>query len=335
ARAADPPDDGRRRARRDRVLGRPLQRRHRAGRGGLSRHRPADRGGHRRLRAVGAHAAVARERRRDRRQGAESGFRRPHPARDLMRAVVVTRILPVALGFHAALRDAGHEPVALLTIRDPDRRYGDFDLSGLLDAVRPDLVVCMGFPWKVPQDALAVPAHGWLNGHPSLLPAHRGPIPVAWAIRAGDAEIGITFHRMDTELDTGPILAQRTFPLGEYAAPDVFFPTMGPVLIETLREALDRLAAGEPGEAQREGGAYESFFTDEDAVLDLSRPAAELHRLVWAWRYAVPVGELKGALVELDGERVRVLASSLAEVEGAARVECADAPLWLVETEPE
>src|SRR5581483_8332413 len=255
ARAADPPDDGRRRARRDRVLGRPLQRRHRAGRGGLSRHRPADRGGHRRLRAVGAHAAVARERRRDRRQGAESGFRRPHPARDLMRAVVVTRILPVALGFHAALRDAGHEPVALLTIRDPDRRYGDFDLSGLLDevpadldvlmparrsaiapllaAVRPDLVVCMGFPWKVPQDALAVPAHGWLNGHPSLLPA-----------------------------DSGPILAQRTFPLGEYAAPDVFFPTMGPVLIETLREALDRLAAGEPGEAQREGGAYESFFTD-------------------------------------------------------------------------
>ena len=67
----------------------------------------------------------------------------------------------------------------------------------------------MGFPWKVPADALAVPKLGWLNGHPSLLPRHRGPVPLAWAIRNGDEDFGITFHRMDAELDTGPILAQR------------------------------------------------------------------------------------------------------------------------------
>ena len=38
------------------------------------------------------------------------------------RVVIVTRILPVALGFHAALREAGHEPVGLLTIRDTEDR---------------------------------------------------------------------------------------------------------------------------------------------------------------------------------------------------------------------
>ena len=48
----------------------------------------------------------------------------------------------------------------------------------------------------------------------------------------------------------------------------------------------------------------------------------------------MPRGELRGALAELDGETVRVLASSLAEVEGARRLDCADGPLWLVETEP-
>ena len=68
--------------------------------------------------------------------------------------------------------------------------------------------------------------------------------------------------------------------------------------------------------------------------LDLSRPAAEVHRLVWAWRFTIPGGKLHGALAELDGETVRVLASSLTEVDGATRVECADAPLWLVKTEP-
>ncbi len=63
------------------------------------------------------------------------------------------------------------------------------------------------------------------------------------------------------------------------------------------------------------------------------RPALELHRLVWAWRYTIPVGELHGALVDLDGETVRVLASSLNEVDGATRLDCADGPLWLVEIE--
>ncbi len=274
-----------------------------------------------------------------------------------LRAVIVTRILPVALGFDAVLRGAGHEPVGLLTIRDTKNRYGpEFTLEGLLGglppeldvvlpssrsrmapllaSLRPDLVVCMGFPWKVPADALAVPPFGWLNGHPSLLPRHRGPVPIAWAIRNGDTDVGITFHRMDAELDTGPILAQASFPLGEYTVPNEFYERMGPVVMETLATALERIAAGDEGAPQGEGGEYESFMTDEDAWLDPSRPAVELHRLVWAWRYTIPVGELRGALVELDGETVRVLASSLTEVAGARRLDCADAPLWLVEVEP-
>ena len=274
-----------------------------------------------------------------------------------LRVVIVTRILPVALGFDAMLRGAGHEPVGLLTTRDLESRYGsEFTLDGLLTGVpadldvvlpsrraqiapmlaslRPDLVACMGFPWKIPPDALAVPRLGWLNGHPSLLPRHRGPVPMAWAIRNGDEEVGITFHRMDADLDTGPVLAQASFPLGEYTVPNELYQSMGPLVMETFATAVERLAAGDEGTAQPEGGEYESFLGDEDARLDPSRPALELHRLVWAWRYTIPVGKLHGALADVDGETVRVLASSLAQVEGARRLDCADGPLWLVEVEP-
>jgi methionyl-tRNA formyltransferase len=272
------------------------------------------------------------------------------------RVAIVTRILPVALGFQWAVREAGHEPVALLTIRDGGRRYGpdggvgamvdhvpaELDvllaarresIAPLLASVRPDLVVCTGFPWKIPPDALAVPPLGWLNGHPSLLPRHRGPVPVAWAIREGDEEVGVTVHRMDAGLDTGAVMAQRSFPLGEYVEPDEFYGRLGPILLEALGEALGKLAAGDEGTAQ-EGGDYESFFGLDDLHLDLSRPALEVHRLVWAWRYTFPVGGMQGALVTLDGETVRVLASSLVDVEGATRIECGDGPLWLVQTEP-
>jgi methionyl-tRNA formyltransferase len=271
------------------------------------------------------------------------------------RVVLVTRILPVALGFSATIEAAGHELVALLTIRAGNRYgpMGELDpllggippeldvllpgtraaIAPLLAAVLPDLVVCMGFPWKIPAEALGVPPLGWLNGHPSLLPRHRGPIPVAWAIRDADEEIGITFHRMDAELDTGAILAQATHPLGEYVEPEQMYTGMGPLILETLAAALAALASGDPGTVQ-EGGDYQSFFGGDDAWLDWSRPAVELHRLVWAWRYALAQGELHGALAELDGETVRVLATSLLEVEGARRLECGDGPLWVVATEP-
>jgi methionyl-tRNA formyltransferase len=192
---------------------------------------------------------------------------------------------------------------------------------------------CMGFPWKIPPDALAVPRLGWLNGHPSLLPRHRGPLPVAWAIREGDQEIGITFHRMDAELDTGPIFSQVRFPVGELEPPDVFYPRMGQFVGEALAQALERLGSGDEGTPQAEGGNYESFFTDDDVWLDLSRPAVEVHRLAWAWRFAFSLEGPQGALLELGGKLVRVLATSLTEVEGAQRIECGDGPLWLVEAE--
>ena len=47
------------------------------------------------------------------------------------RVVIATRIFPVALGFHAAIREAGHEPVGLLTVRYTDGRYGGFPMAGI------------------------------------------------------------------------------------------------------------------------------------------------------------------------------------------------------------
>jgi methionyl-tRNA formyltransferase len=274
-----------------------------------------------------------------------------------LRVVIVTRIPPVLAAFDAVVRAAGHEPVAFLTMRNVDGRYGppaetgdlvmaaadELDvllparrstIAPLLASVELDLVVCMGFPWKIPPDALSVPRLGWLNGHPSLLPRHRGPLPVAWAIREGDEEIGITFHLMDAELDTGPMLAQRRYPLGELQPPDTFYPEFGPTVGDALGEALEKLAAGEKGTPQPEGGNYETFFAAEDAWLDLSRPAAEVHRLVWAWRFAFSLAGPRGALLERDGTTVRVLATSLTQAEGAERLDCGDGPLWIVETEP-
>ena len=68
----------------------------------------------------------------------------------------------------------------------------------LLRASRPTWPLCWGFPWRIPQAALDVPPLGSINCHPGMLPRHRGPIPLAWAFRDGDAQFGVTWHRMDS-----------------------------------------------------------------------------------------------------------------------------------------
>ena len=94
-----------------------------------------------------------------------------------------------------------------------------------------DVFVVAAFGQILPQVVLDMPAHGSLNIHASLLPRWRGAAPINAAIRAGDAESGITLMRMDAGLDTGPMLTQRAIPL----APDE--------TAETLHDKLSALGA--------------------------------------------------------------------------------------------
>ena len=80
-------------------------------------------------------------------------------------------------------------------------------------ALEPDLIVLADYGQIVPTALLEVP-HGALNLHPSLLPRHRGATPIPAAILAGDRQTGVTLMRMDEGIDTGPIVAQISVPLG-------------------------------------------------------------------------------------------------------------------------
>jgi methionyl-tRNA formyltransferase len=90
------------------------------------------------------------------------------------------------------------------------------DTHRFIAQLQPDLAIVACFPQKFPPDLLAIPRLGFVNLHPSLLPAFRGPVPLFWQFRAGLTEIGVTLHHMDTQFDTGDILAQTsvTLPLG-------------------------------------------------------------------------------------------------------------------------
>ena len=275
------------------------------------------------------------------------------------RVVLVSQVLPAVLAYDAGLRAAGHEPVALLTSRrtpEDAARYPDFlDLIGgapshldvliprdrtqmapLLAAYEPDLILCTGFNWRIPAEALAVPKIGAVNGHPSLLPRWRGPSPVAWAIRNDERELGFTFHLMDEGFDTGPVLAQGSVPLEDTDDGwDTLGDKIGPLAFGLLERAFERLEAGDRGDPQEGESSYAPFFDDDYVALDWNRPRREVHNQARAWRFMPfrPSGGVRGPIAELDRRRMRVLRTRLEPGEGE-RVECADGPIWVLETQP-
>ncbi len=74
-----------------------------------------------------------------------------------------------------------------------------------------DVIVCAGFPCLFGPALLACAPRGAFNAHPSLLPRWRGPCPIFWALRTGDARLGVTIHHIDPHEDHGPIVAQEAF----------------------------------------------------------------------------------------------------------------------------
>jgi methionyl-tRNA formyltransferase len=225
----------------------------------------------------------------------------------------------------AILTDA---PEGLDTLFPETRR----SIAPLLRAYEPDVAICTGYPWLIPAEALEVPRLGIVNGHPSLLPRYRGPFPVAWAVRNGEQEIGLSYHLMDQSFDTGPVLAQTSLPLGADETWESLQVRLGEAAPALLTEVFERLARGDRGDPQVGEGEYHSAFEDDYRFVDLTHTAAEVHRQTRAWSFVPPILPELGPILERDGTRVRLVRTSLTEVAGAERLDCVDGPLWLVET---
>jgi len=275
-----------------------------------------------------------------------------------MRIALLTRLPGVLTGIAPIVHDLGHELVGVVTTEGPPGRYGDVPLSAVIDArpagadvlvadsaqrfapllavLEPDLALCGGFPVRIPADAIAVPSLGILNGHPSALPRYRGPNPIAWALRNGDSELGFTFHFMDAEFDTGPILLRGAASIAAAERAEEILDAVFGLWSSLLPPALALVEAGERGSVQSEDGAsYAGFFEPEFAELDWTRPAEEVHRQVRAWFGAAMRDGIRGPATDLDGERVYVRRARLDDTEGGTPVECGDGRrLWILETAP-
>ena len=188
-----------------------------------------------------------------------------------------------------------------LEVLKPDRPRDPAFQTRLRD-IAPDCCPVTAYGALLPESALGIPRHGWVNLHFSVLPAWRGAAPVNHAILHGDDITGATTFQIVKELDAGPVFGVLTEPIrpadtaGDLL--DRLAASGGELLVATLDGIEDGTLRAIPQPA--EGVSYAPKLTPADARVDWKRPAHVIDRQI---RACTPD---PGAWTEFDGARLKL-----------------------------
>jgi methionyl-tRNA formyltransferase len=182
------------------------------------------------------------------------------------------------------------------TLRDPE-------VVAALAELQPEVGVVAAYGEILRRNVLAIPPLGYLNIHPSLLPLHRGPTPVAGAIMAGDTETGVSVMRLDPGMDSGPLLAQVRVSLPPDARADRLTDELFALGANLLVEVLPLYAAGHitPREQDHSQATVTRLLKKEDGIVDWSLPALVIERMPRAY------APWPGAFTSWQGQGLRLL----------------------------
>ena len=185
----------------------------------------------------------------------------------------------------------------------------DGEAEKVFRALQPDLVVVVAYGRILPPELLHIAPLGCINLHVSLLPKYRGSAPIQWAVLNGDTKTGVTIMQLDEGCDTGDILMVEPVEIGPETTSGELFDQVSAVGARTLVRAVEDLAAGRltPRPQDEAKATKAPPLTKEMARFTFAEPAEHLHNWVRGMN-PWPV-----AFFELDGKKIKVLESRLAE----------------------
>ncbi len=184
-----------------------------------------------------------------------------------------------------------------------------------LASLKPELIVVAAFGQILPREVLSLPKFGCLNIHPSLLPQHRGPSPVATSLLCGDLLTGVTIILMDEGLDSGPILAQEKVGIAATDTTGSLTAKLAHVGAGLLMDTLPKWLKGElePRPQDESQATYSRLITSKDGEIDWHLPAVEL------WQRVRAFNPWPGCYTWWQGKRLKI--HSAAPVSRLARGE--------------
>jgi methionyl-tRNA formyltransferase len=216
---------------------------------------------------------------------------------------VVTRPdAPAGRGRHLAASPVAEraEELGVPVLKPEHPRDPEFQEA--LRALEPDCCPVVAYGALLPESALQIPRHGWVNLHFSVLPHWRGAAPVQHAILAGDEVTGATTFRIVKELDAGPTFGLMTQTIRDDDTAGTLLAKLAEGGAGLLVATLDGIEDGslEARPQPTEGVSYAAKVLVEDAHVDWTDPALGVDRLI---RACTPA---PGAWTTYAGERMKL-----------------------------
>ncbi len=145
--------------------------------------------------------------------------------------------------------------------------------------------VLIAYGKLIPKNIIQLFPRGIINIHPSLLPSHRGPIPIEGVILKGEKETGVSLMQLVDKMDSGPIYAQKKLSLTGQEYKDELAEKLIDLGAEMLVENLPNILNGtlEPVKQNDVLATYDNLIEKSDGELNFKKPAAELEREVRAY----------------------------------------------------
>jgi methionyl-tRNA formyltransferase len=192
-----------------------------------------------------------------------------------------------------------------LAVETPDGRA---ELARVLANAHPDVVAVVAYGTLLDAACLEATGAGAVNLHLSLLPRWRGAAPVQAAVRARDAETGVSAFLIDAGMDTGPVVASETVAVGPDETAGELVARLARLGAPVLVAALRAVVSGERGTPQPDDGVtLAPRLGADDLVLDLTASAEDVAAHV---RSLAP---RPGASTTLHGTSLKVLAARVVD----------------------
>jgi methionyl-tRNA formyltransferase len=159
------------------------------------------------------------------------------------------------------------------------------EIAAELKALGADMAVVVAYGRILRADALGATRLGFMNAHFSLLPKFRGAAPVQWALVRGEKKTGVSLFWLDEGMDTGPVQAMSGTDVDPDEDAGALLSRLTTLGVEMLDSTLTDLEAGKVRREPQTGEAtLAPLIKREDARVDLTRPAGEIHDLVRGFR---------------------------------------------------
>jgi len=193
-----------------------------------------------------------------------------------------------------------------LTVLQPEKLKNP-EFLAKLKSLQADLQIVVAFR-MLPDVVWDMPPMGTINLHGSLLPQYRGAAPINWAVINGEKETGVTTFKLKHEIDTGNILLQDSFPIGENETAGEIHDRMKEIgaklLVKTIKgiaeDTLKEMHQSEIGNRKSEILHHAPKIFKETCKIDFSKPADEVNNLIRG------LSPFPGAFTTLNGKTIKI-----------------------------